>query len=175
MKTKKQTVLSISHHLFLTREQRYKLHERNELEVIGVSVPVWFEQGNTSEPAEEVFSKYILKNEEGDYFIINHNYGYEINLPQMPADFKTKDLSNEDWRKMTTHERNEWYKKNSRPISSLNLLESHDMGGRFLKWTMVSNLIRQERKLTIYNHISIADISNLENTLTFVSSGISNF
>tara|TARA_Y100000034_G_scaffold133308_1_gene198422 strand:- start:1879 stop:2394 length:516 start_codon:yes stop_codon:yes gene_type:complete len=169
MKNKKQIVLSISHHLFLTRDQRYKLRERNELDVVGVSVPVWFERGNTSEPAEEIFSKYVLKNEPGDYFIINHDYGYEINLPQLPEDFKVEDLSNDDYRKMSQDERDEWYKKNSRPICGENLLDYKDAGGMSLKWTMVSNLLRGGKKLTIYNHVSIDDMTRLTDTLTFVN------
>ena len=49
--------LTISHYVYLNREQRYDIHDLKPVEVIGVSVPVWFNNGNTSEPAKEVFCK----------------------------------------------------------------------------------------------------------------------
>ena len=55
--------LTISHYIYLTKEQRYALHERQPIEAIGISVPVWFNKGNTSEPAKEIFCKYQIANE----------------------------------------------------------------------------------------------------------------
>ncbi|NIQ13767.1 MAG: hypothetical protein GTO02_04995, partial [Candidatus Dadabacteria bacterium] len=45
--------LVISHNLFLTKEQRYKWHDGEDLEVVGVSVPVWLDEKKSSEPATE--------------------------------------------------------------------------------------------------------------------------
>lgn len=74
--------LTISHNIFLTREQRYLIANKEKIEVIGVSVPVWFYRGNTSEPAKEIFSKYILTNLETNEAILRTKEGYQINLPQ---------------------------------------------------------------------------------------------
>jgi hypothetical protein len=53
--------LTVSHNIFLTKKQRYELSVvESTLEVIGISFPVWFYKGKTSEPAKEVFCKYIL-------------------------------------------------------------------------------------------------------------------
>jgi hypothetical protein len=55
---------------------------KEKIEVIGASVPVWFYRGNTSEPAKEIFSKYILTNLETNEAILRTKEGYQINLPQ---------------------------------------------------------------------------------------------
>ena len=61
--------LAIHHNLWLTRDQRYAVHNGIELVIVGVSVPVWVaNQKSTSEPAQEIFCKYNLKNKK-----INHN------------------------------------------------------------------------------------------------------
>lgn len=86
--------LIISHNLYLNYEQRYALHERNAVEVIGVSVPVWFRQGNTSEPAKEIFCKYKITNEFKTKSIISNEAGYTINLPQI-IEFKSGKLEQE--------------------------------------------------------------------------------
>ena len=87
------TTLIISHYLYLNREQRYLLHENKEpIEVHGISVPVWFQKGNTSEPAKEVFCKYRITNETTTKSITATNCGYLINLPQM-IEFKPGKVS----------------------------------------------------------------------------------
>lgn len=77
--------LLIAHYIYLTKEQRYSLHQGNSLDVIGVSVPVWFDKGNTSEPAKELFCKYNLTNDSKNRPIDILTDGYSINLPQKPS------------------------------------------------------------------------------------------
>lgn len=74
--------LTVSHYIYLNREQRYKVHSGEFVEVIGISVPVWFYRGTTSEPAKEMFCKYKITNEATDKSILSTKEGYEINLPQ---------------------------------------------------------------------------------------------
>ena len=76
------STLTISHYIYLTREQRYQLHSGTPLDVVGISVPVWFDKGNTSEPAREVFCNYKLTNEPMSKAIVPFEEGYSINLPQ---------------------------------------------------------------------------------------------
>ena len=54
--------LATSHNIYLTHEDRYALVKGQTVESVGVSVPVWFIKGTTSEPAVEVFCKYVLTN-----------------------------------------------------------------------------------------------------------------
>lgn len=73
--------LAISHYIYLTKDQRYDLHNGKEIEVIGISVPVWFKKGTTSEPAKEIFCKYTLTNTKELLPIDIKEDGYKINLP----------------------------------------------------------------------------------------------
>lgn len=58
------SILCVSHNVFLTKEQRYDLYEGKQIDVVGVSVPVWFyDKSETSEPAVEVFCKYIISSD----------------------------------------------------------------------------------------------------------------
>lgn len=58
-----ETFLTISHILFLNREERYKMSiPMTELDTIGICLPVWVKGTVTSEPAEEIFCHYKLRN-----------------------------------------------------------------------------------------------------------------
>jgi hypothetical protein len=74
--------LTISHYIYLTREERYGLFRGEKLETTGISVPVWFRKGDTSEPAQEVFCKYIITNSLSFKSIVQTDEGYALNLPQ---------------------------------------------------------------------------------------------
>jgi len=77
------STLVINHILYFTPEQRLALvRERQSAQIIGVSVPVWFNQGKSSEPAHEVFCQYTVTNEPQDMIIAVLPTGYRINLPQ---------------------------------------------------------------------------------------------
>jgi hypothetical protein len=55
--------LTIAHNLFLTKEERYMMkNPLSEVETVGICLPVWVNGPVTSEPAEEVFCKYKLRN-----------------------------------------------------------------------------------------------------------------
>ena len=82
-------ILTVAHHIFLTKEQRDNLYKGEQIDVVGVSMPVWFKDNVSSEPANEIFCKYNLKPTE---FIIhiNHNEeGYEIQIPKKSYNPKT--------------------------------------------------------------------------------------
>jgi len=75
--------LTISHNIFLTREERYKVTNGEPIEILGISVPVWFFKGNTSEPAKEIFCKYIVTNDGKNTPIIATKTGFQLNLPKI--------------------------------------------------------------------------------------------
>lgn len=56
-------LLTMSHHVFLTREQRYALQvPESEIDVIGTCCPVWIHNGrHLNKAPEEVFSKYTIR------------------------------------------------------------------------------------------------------------------
>jgi hypothetical protein len=165
MKSKLVT-LSISHNIFLTREERYSLHSGEPVTAIGVGLPVWFFQGTTSEPGEEVFCEYLLKNEETDKPIVITQTHYELTLPQMPKDFVKEELSDDEWRAMPVVKQREWYEKSEAPISSKNLLDYQDKGAKYLTFKINQLLELNNQEFNIIHFIVIRDIEELLNSLT---------
>jgi hypothetical protein len=159
------TTLSIAHHVFLTRDERYALHNKEIIKTIGVSLPIWFCKGSTSEPGEEVFCEYILTNEEkkeADSVIIADT-GYKINIPQVPKGYVKKELSNEEWREMTMDERRAWYSENMPPLSSSNLLDKKDLGGKYLTFKVVKKKVDD---VSLIHFVVIKDWAELAESVT---------
>ena len=73
--------LTVSHYLYLTKEQRYSLNEGKDIDVVGICVPVWFSKGNTSEPAQEIFCKYKIQNPRQGDNIKQTDDGFTIIMP----------------------------------------------------------------------------------------------
>jgi hypothetical protein len=61
---KDSIILTIAHNLYLTKLERNKLSENSdvEIETVGVTLPVWVKGAITSEPAEEIISRYKVRN-----------------------------------------------------------------------------------------------------------------
>ena len=83
------TTLSIAHSIFLSPEDLINLTNKQAITTIGISVPVWFRKGTTSEPAEEVICKYLISNDPEDSQVATFEEGYKINLPQTRRQVKT--------------------------------------------------------------------------------------
>jgi len=167
MANKKTTTLSIMHNIFLTKKERYALHEGKKIKTIGVSLPVWFHKGSTSEPAEEVFCKYAIINEAGIQPLQAKKSGYIINVPQLPEDYEPRSLSDEKWRKMSPKERATWYNDNPVPTSSKNLLDLVDFGSQHLSFKITQDATESEAKFNILHFIIIQDQKVLEESLTY--------
>lgn len=162
---KNKIVLSVSHHIYLTREQRYSLNDGEDIQVIGISVPVWFHNGTTSEPADEVFCLYSISNDkETEPLISTNEKGYYINLPN--SEFKPPSMSNDKWRAMSIIERERWYEGHQDSITSKNLLDYQDGGGKYMGWRHDNKIYKNKKALSIKNWIEIKDIEFLEKSLT---------
>jgi hypothetical protein len=74
--------LAINHLIFLTKDERYALFNGTNIETVGVTIPVWFWLGNTTEPAKEIFCKYLITNQPTSDTIDLWDGGYKINTPQ---------------------------------------------------------------------------------------------
>lgn len=138
--------LTISHYVYLTKEQRYALHAGQEVEVVGVSVPVWFQKGTTSEPARELFCKYKLTNEKVNKVISQMEEGYVINLPQ-----KTEATTDET------------------PISSGQsdrLLDITDKGAEFLDFRQYNKVRQEHREFNVVHFVEIKRLETLMETLS---------
>jgi len=83
------SILVVSHHVFLTREQRYALQvPESEIEVVGSCSPVWMKDGeHETRVAEEVFAKYRFRHcpEPEKHTITFDPEGFIVRLsPHMP-------------------------------------------------------------------------------------------
>jgi hypothetical protein len=161
--------LAVHHVIHLTREQRYKLHAGEQIEVVGVSVPVWFIGENSTEPAREVFCKYYLTNPKGDFPIGIRKDGYTIPIPYKPAP-PIPDVTNEEWLKFTKEEREEYESKIKPGFTSENLLDYKDGGSKFLFYREHNKIKHEGKKLTIIHFVQISDMDDLTNSLTLQDS-----
>jgi hypothetical protein len=167
--------LTISHHVFLTQEQRYSLHNGEDLVVIGVSVPVWYRNKKTSEPANEIFCKYRLKNPRKDVPIQILSDGYEIYIPMRPEKSPTE-LTDDEWRMLVQHnpkKLEQHYAAKVSGVSSKNLLDIKDGGSAHLSYREHNKVQINNELINIMHYVQIDDISILENSLCGASFAIS--
>lgn len=138
--------LTISHYVYLTKEQRYALHAGQEVEVVGVSVPVWFHKGTTSEPAKELFCKYKLTNEKTNKVIFQTEEGYAVNLPQPQAEKITDET----------------------PIAtgySDKLLNVEDKGSEYLDFRQYNRIKQGDKEFNVVHFVEIKTLETLMETL----------
>jgi len=134
------TTLTISHYIFLNREERYSLFEGNPIETIGFNVPVWIDKINTSEPAIEVFCKYYLTNIKESIPITPNPDGYTLNLPQIFINSKTP--------------------------SSIRLLDVKDGGCEEMTFKQYSKTTKDKNNFNIVHFIEIKPIEVLLQTIS---------
>lgn len=89
----KQVCLTVAHNIFLTREQRYALVNGETVNTTGVSVPVWFKDSKTNEPAQEIFCVYIIEPQHQESNVVTLNDGYCIWLNSEKLSKKLRDVS----------------------------------------------------------------------------------
>jgi hypothetical protein len=148
-----ESILCTSHNIFLTKEQIYNLYRGDKIEVVGVSVPVWFyNRKETNEPAPEIFCKYLLKCENKNFQknIDITKDGYEITL------FK-ESFSNKLQNKIK-----KYFKiKNNEYPSVKSLLDIKDGGSEWLSFKVYES----SEYINITHSIEIQRIENLINSL----------
>jgi hypothetical protein len=156
--------LIISHHIHLEKPERYKLAEGNEISVVGVSVPVWFFKGNTSEPAAEIFCKYLLTNKPNEFPICMYEQGYRVNLQQVPSSLELRKKP-KNWDEFNQQQRIDWYKKYNFPISGNDLLDLKDGGLEFLQYNHYHKVVGFGGGINVTHMIHINKQETLVNSL----------
>jgi hypothetical protein len=152
-------VLTIYHGIFLSKEQRYALHQGQDVEVIGVSLPVWLMHGQSSEPAEEVFCKYYLKNPNKEVPINICNDGYIINLPYRVGN--AKEIDDAHWRKLTDEQMSKYYNRQATNVTSADLLDYQDGGYQLLRYKEHDRVKDGDHILNIIHFVNIQDLSTI--------------
>lgn len=158
--------LTIHHNIFLTKEQRYELVRGQDIVTVGVSVPVWFVEGFSSEPAKEIFCKYLLSNIQQDIPIQIREDGYEIVIPYRSSIYARKAISDEEWRRYSEKERRDYYATWKASIHPGNLLDPSDGGTACITYREHNKADTDGKKFSIVHFVNIDDISQLEESIT---------
>ncbi len=161
--------LTIHHNIHLSKQQRYDLHDGKEIKTIGYSIPVWFIDKTTSEPAKEVFCVYLLKNPKQEIPIQILDNGYEITIPYREG---TKlNISDEEWRSLKAQnpeKLEQLYKQLLPEVSSKNLLDIADGGsGGYLSYREHNKVMKNDQPLNIMHYVCIHTIESLNESLAF--------
>lgn len=133
--------LTISHNIFLNHDQRYSLFNGETVEVVGISVPVWYYQGVTSEPANEIFCNYKLVPDEHKVHVNYNKKGYEMFLPRS-AYQPDGDTTN--------------------PITLKNLLDIKDGGIAWLAFRQFGKAKKNNKIINIVHFVEIKTTEELE-------------
>lgn len=149
--------LTIYHNIHLTRQEIYDLYEGKEIVTVGVAVPTWFINKITSEPANEVFCNYYLKNPKKEIPIRIVSDGYEITLPYREA--KKYDTKNKITK--SNNDLEDMYLKSIKEISCKNLLDPADGGSGFLNYRELNKIKVRNKELDIMHYIIISRVENL--------------
>jgi len=78
-----EALLTIAHNLFLTKEERYRMKTSlMEVDTVGIALPVWVHGTMTSEPAEEIYCRYKVRNfaSPGIDAVYMNNEGFVLSL-----------------------------------------------------------------------------------------------
>lgn len=156
--------LTISHNLFLTREQRYRYYKGQELEIVGVSVPVWLSEKETSEPAQEMFTLYKLCHTNETALIKHNRHRYEIYIPKLPF-YQPPYITNEIWETLSTEEKQNYYDKMDKEVVIKNILDYKDGGCEWLAFRQYSKTKRYKKTLNLVHYVEIKKIEDLEFSL----------
>lgn len=160
--------LVIHHNIFLTRDERYQLHERKPLECVGVSTPVWIFDEKTSEPGREVFCRYYINNNDKKIPICLAKDGYEICLPDRPALGLPQTIDNDQWRALTVQEKEELYSFQQPGVSSADLLDVCDGGTCAMMYREHTRIVHDNnQKIHIVHLVQIRDVDYLNGSTIF--------
>lgn len=148
-------VLSILHTIFLKPEEIKTLLSGEEVATVGVSVPVWYHQGNTSEPAEEIFCKYKLQITDKKESVSMGKNGYSINLPKLPSDYKEPVLAKEQITSMSKEDLAKWHADNPKVSNVHDLLSGKEK-------TNFKQFIKRKQKGRMTNLVHCVEIMPME-------------
>ena len=157
--------LSILHNIHLNKKQIYDLHDGIDLNIIGICVPVWIDNKNTSEPAKEVFCNYCIKNTKEEIPIKILNNGFEITLPFRSS--SSIDVNDDEFLYCLKKNKLEnLYKNKNNETSSKNLLDISYGGSKFLTYGELNTVIFNDETIDIFHNVIISSVEYLLESLS---------
>lgn len=164
----KLIVFTVSHNIFLTREERYLIHDGKSVETTGIAIINEFSSNDKEEKQEilkEIFCKYVISYCKENVPVQITSEGFVVKIPHRPK--KTiVELTDEDFLKLNSREYNNLFKKNTSEISSKNLLDLKDGGDESLIYRERYKGVLGNKKILQTHHFQISDIGVLINSLT---------
>lgn len=159
--------LTICHNIHLTRDERYALHQGEDILVVGTSLPVWTLKNLTTEPGKEVFCHYHLKNPKKEVPIKILEDGYEITIPYREG---TKlEISDDEYRRLVMEDKEkleQLYAQTVKEVSSKNLLDIKDGGSAYLNYRELNKIFVKDREVQIMHYVIIDTIEHLEKSFS---------
>lgn len=157
--------LSIQHNIYLDRNQRYALHNQEDINTVGVSTPVWHFKEKTSEPAKEVFCHYFLRNPRKEIPIKILKDGFLLCLPFRIPRRQQRELNNSEWLSMNQEQREAYYTAIPREMSSASLLDIQDGGSETLIYRESNTVKNGDKFMKIVHYVSLYDIKYLNGSI----------
>lgn len=159
--------LAISHNIFLTDDEIGRAAKGEIIMVTGVSVPVWFYKGWTSEPGIEVFCKYIIHSDENHTKISSNFDGYKINIPPIVG-FAPK-LQDKEWRSQLQEEL-EKKKEHANIVITENIAPEPTsmvklVTSGFLKFRLYDKKKYGNKVANIINYVEVNKMQELQDSL----------
>jgi hypothetical protein len=163
--------LFVTHSIFLTKEEKERLLNKEDLVVLGHCVPVWVDAktGKTTEPAAEIFCNYTLTNGEStlaDVELVPKS-GFRISLPKSnwsppePIDYELLSSLESAERIVRLKDREKWWFNNPKPPDAENLRLSG-----YLRFEVKKTKQKTARRVHSTQHVvEISDIERLEESL----------
>ena len=158
--------LTIQHNIYLTKNDRYALHEGESIDTIGVSIPVWHQGNKTSEPAKEIFCNYYLRNPKKEIPIKVLEDGYLLNIPHRIPNRIQREVEDAEWLQMTQEQREAYYTSRPKEMSSASLLDIKDGGSESLMYKETNTVKTNGKFMKISHYINIYDIKYLERKIS---------
>ena len=168
MKDKKPSVtLAVVHNIHLTREERYTLASGTSIQVVGAQVPVWHSRGITSEPAVEVFCRYVLHNSpDRDEEIDQNSWGYEFNIPQPSDKYPPRpQLSDEEWLAMSSKDIEKFNSKYPKIPTATSLLDGSEGGSKRISFNQKGRTEANGVPINVLHYVRIEPIEDLVESL----------
>lgn len=155
------SILVVSHNIFLTKEERYAVIYGQTVKVIGISIPIWAQQGNTTEPAREIFCNYTISNSHIEKLVSFAEDGYTISLPYTTIRMRANKLPDEAWLKLSRAEQEIFYEKNPQIVTARCLLDPSDGGGAYMKFKYRCLMNKNNNNIATFHFVEIKTIESL--------------
>jgi hypothetical protein len=159
-----RVLLTVSHHIYLTKEERKALHDGETVETIGVSVPVLAYTSISTEPAKEVFCRYVISSPPQDVALQAGEDGYTVSVPRRKWAPRISEATDWEWRNMTNDQLLEYYQLRGEPISTHNVLDIEEGGSGGLYYREYGTRMLKGQLFEVVHHVHFEHVEMLWET-----------